>query len=74
MPRHWIGKGDRVRAEVLERTQPFFISEIEGACAGISRDTVRLVLRAMKAQGLMASTGKGRGAKWVNRSISPPVV
>lgn len=59
-------KGDRVRAEALKRTQPFSISEIEEACPGVSRDMVRLVLRAMKAEGLIASTGKGRGAKWVN--------
>lgn len=57
-------KGDRVRAEVQKRTLPFSISEIEQACPGISRDTVRMVLRAMKADGLIASTGKGRGAKW----------
>lgn len=54
-------KGDRIRSEVLKRTQPFSISEIEEACPGVSRDTVRLVLRAMKAEGLIASTGKGRG-------------
>lgn len=59
-------KSDRVRAEALKRTQPFSISEIEQACPGVSRDTVRLVLRAMKAEGLIAPTGKGRGAKWVN--------
>lgn len=58
-------KGDRVRAEVHKRMMPFSISEIEQACPGISRDTVRMVLRAMKAEGLIASTGKGRGAKWV---------
>jgi hypothetical protein len=29
---------------------------------------VRLVLRAMKREGLIAPTGKGRGAKWVNLS------
>lgn len=58
-------KGDRVRAEALKRTQPFSISEIEAACPGVSRDMVRLVLRAMKAEGLIASTGKGRSAKWV---------
>ena len=58
-------KGDRVRAEVHKRRIPFSISEIEQACPGISRDTVRMVLRAMKAEGLIASTGKGRGAKWV---------
>ena len=58
-------KGDRVRAEILRRREPFSISEIEGACPGVSRDMVRLVLRAMKAEGLIAPTGKGRGAKWV---------
>ena len=58
-------KGDRVRAVVLSRTLPFGISEIEDACPGISRDTIRQVLRAMKAEGLIAPTGKGRSAKWV---------
>ncbi|MBN0196657.1 cell filamentation protein Fic, partial [Pseudomonas aeruginosa] len=57
-------KGDRVRTEVLGRTQPFSISEIEEACPGVSRDMVRLVLRAMKSEELIESTGKGRGAKW----------
>jgi Fic family protein len=62
-------KGDRVRAEALKRTRPFAISEIEGACPGVSRDMVRLVLRAMKAERLIASTGKGRSAKWVNLAV-----
>lgn len=57
-------KGDRVRAEIMKRRLPFSISEIEAACPGVSRDMVRLVLRAMKAEGLIESTGKGRGAKW----------
>jgi Fic family protein len=58
-------KGDRVRAEILKRNLPFSISDIEQACPGISRDMVRLVLRSMKAEGLIAPTGKGRGAKWI---------
>jgi Fic family protein len=57
-------KGDRVRAEILKRQLSFSISDIEEACPGISRDTVRMVLRAMKTEGLIAPTGKGRGAKW----------
>lgn len=57
-------KGNRVRAEALGRSLPFSISEIENACPGVSRDMVRLVLRAMKSEGLIESTGKGRGAKW----------
>jgi Fic family protein len=65
-------KGERVRAQVLQRTLPFSISEIEEACPGVSRDMVRLVLRAMKAEGLITPTGKGRGAKWtVNPDRSP---
>lgn len=57
-------KSDRVRAEVFKRTLPFSISEIEEACPGISRDTVRMVLRALKAEGVIEPTGKGRSAKW----------
>jgi len=58
-------KGERVRTEVLGRILPFSISEIEDACPGMSRDMVRLVLRSMKSEGLIESTGKGRGAMWI---------
>ena len=64
-------KGDRVRTEILKRNLPFSISEIEEACPGVSRDMVRLVLRAMKTEGLIAPTGKGRGAKWINSQAKP---
>ncbi|MES5322809.1 Fic family protein [Alcaligenes phenolicus] len=57
-------KGYRERVEILKRNLPFSISEIEEACPGISRDMVRVVLRAMKAEGLITPTGKGRAAKW----------
>ncbi|WP_085582905.1 MULTISPECIES: Fic family protein [unclassified Pseudomonas] len=58
------GKSDRVRGEALKRSLPFSITEIEVSCPGISRDTVRMVLRSLKAEGLIESTGKGRSAKW----------
>ena len=64
-------KRDRVRAEVLKRKLPFSIGDIEEACPGISRDTVRLILRAMKAEGLIEPNGKGRGAKW--QRVQAPV-
>jgi Fic family protein len=57
-------KGDRVRAEVLRRTLPFSISDIEQACPGVSRDMVRLVLRTLKTEKVIEPTGKGRSAKW----------
>jgi Fic family protein len=55
---------ERVRAEILKRQLPFSISEVEEACPGISRDMVRVILRAMKTEGLIEPTGKGRAAKW----------
>lgn len=58
-------KTEQVREAVLARNAPFSISDIEASCAGVSRDTVRLVLREMKKEGLIASTGKGRSAKWI---------
>lgn len=65
-------KSARVRAEIMQRKLPFSISEIEMACPGVSRDTVRLVLRSMKSEGLIVSTGKGRGAKWINLTHHTP--
>lgn len=64
-------KGDRVRAQILKRNLPFSISDIEAACPGVSRDMVRLVLRAMKKEGLIEPTGKGRGAKWLSLTNDP---
>lgn len=61
------GKGSKselVRQAVHRRIKPFAISDIEGDCPGVSRDMIRLVLRQMRDDGLIASTGKGRGAKW----------
>lgn len=57
-------KSDRVRNEVLKRNLSFSISDIEQSCPGVSRDTVRMVLRTLKAEGLIESTGNGRSAKW----------
>ena len=57
-------KGDRVRAEIFKRHSSFSISEIEEACPGVSRDMVRVILRSMKAEGLIAPMGKGRAARW----------
>ncbi len=59
-------KRQQVRDAVPARKAPFSTSDIEAVCAGVSRDTVRLVLRAMKTEGIIASTGKGRSAKWIS--------
>ena len=56
-----------MHAEILKRTLPLSMSEIEEACPGISRDMVRVVLRTIKADGRIAPTGKGRGARTTRR-------
>ena len=61
------GKGTKtelIRQAVTRRMKPFSISDIEGDCPGVSRDMVRLVLRQMRDEGVIESTGRGRGAKW----------
>jgi len=47
------------------------LSLIHEACDAMpfSEGTVRLVLRALKSEGLIESTGKGRSAKWRNRPV-----
>lgn len=57
-------KGAHVRRVVERRLAPFAISEIEAECPGISRDMIRVVLRQMRAEGLLAVEGTGRGARW----------
>jgi Fic family protein len=61
-------KSAQVREAVLVKNAPFSISEIEADCPGVSRETVRIALRAMSGEGLISSTGKGRSAKWVRQS------
>jgi len=63
-------KTEQIRLAVLRRAQPFAISEIDQECTGVSRDMVRYVLRQMRDEGLIESTGVGRGAKW--RHIAKP--
>jgi Fic family protein len=59
-------KSDRVREAVGRQIRPFGITDIERECPDVSRETIRLVLRDMKAKGLLALTGRGRGARWRN--------
>jgi len=58
-------KSEHVRRAVLRRSLPFSISELERDCPGISRDTVRDVLRKLRDQGLVRAEGRGPGARWI---------
>lgn len=62
------GKGSKtqhIRLTIESMIGPFSISDIERACPSVSRDTVRLVLRQLRDEGLIMPQGKGRGAKWI---------
>ena len=43
---------------------PFAISDLERELPGVSRDMIRKVLRQLRDQGKIASSGTGRNAKW----------
>jgi len=44
--------------------QTFTIAELERACPGVNRATIRRVLREMRAQGQVKCLGTGRAAQW----------
>ena len=55
---------EMIRRLVEVRKTPFAISEIEDELPNVSRDMIRFVLRQMRDEGVIESTGIGRGAKW----------
>jgi Fic family protein len=58
-------KKERIRHWVLkEAPDSFRIQEVRRAVQGASDPTIRLVLREMRDEGLIAPTGTGRGAGW----------
>jgi Fic family protein len=59
-----ILKSQRVREAVERKVRPFRIVDIERECPDVSRETIRLVLRAMKKEGLIEPRGRGRGVRW----------
>ena len=58
-------KTEQIKLAVERKVGPFSISDIENECPGISRDMIRHVLRTLRNDGIIRSTGIGRGAKWV---------
>lgn len=61
------GKGsktEQVRTAVGRMIKPFAISELQKLTPGVSKEMVRHVLRQMRDEGILASEGTGRGARW----------
>jgi len=42
----------------------FSLRELEAKCVGVSRDTIRAVLKQQRAQGNFVCQGRGAGARW----------
>ena len=61
-------KTERVKQAILKRLKPFSLSEITDECPGISHATIKKVLRQLRDEGKIESTGVGRGAKWVKKN------
>lgn len=59
-----MNKSDLVRSAVLRRVGPFTSTEIERECPSVSHELVRLVMRQLRDEGVIALQGRGRGAKW----------
>lgn len=57
-------KAQHIRLTIENMIGPFAISDIENACPSVSRDTIRLVLRQLRDEGVISPSGKGRNAKW----------
>ena len=67
------GKGsktEQIKLAINKRFKPFSISDIENECPGISRDMIKNVLRQLRDDGEIESTGVGRGAKWIKKNFN----
>jgi Fic family protein len=57
-------KTETVRRAILAFPGEFAISDVERACPGVSREMIRLVLRALQKEKRIVCLGRGRSARW----------
>jgi hypothetical protein len=57
-------KAALVRDAIARLPQTFRVVDIEAACPGVGRDWIRKILRQMKGENLLRSTGYGLNARW----------
>lgn len=60
-------KGGAVRHAVARLPDQFSMRELRKACPGVSPEMVRVVLRELHKDGLIAPSGKGPGTVWKKR-------
>ena len=57
-------KSDLLRRAILDQVGPFALAEILAVVPAASRQLIKKILQAMKQQGVVKLTGRGRGALW----------
>jgi Fic family protein len=57
-------KAQLVRAVIARQQGSFSVGNLERACPGVGRDWIRTILRKMKNDGELRSSGHGAGARW----------
>ena len=50
----------------------FYLTDLERACPGVSRDMIRRVLRQLKKDGRVECLGRGPGALWRKKEVTTP--
>jgi hypothetical protein len=57
-------KTQMIEAAIGKFGGAFSLSQLEGACPGVSRDMIRFALRNLQEQGIVECLGRGPGAEW----------
>jgi Fic family protein len=63
-------KSKLVRESIAAQLGPFTLASLEQACPGVSRDTIRQVLRELQSLNMVECLGRGPGAQWRNKGIT----
>jgi len=67
-------KTERIEAAVRAFPGEFTLMELEKACAKVSHDMVRKVLRDLREVGTVECRGRGPGARWRKKDDTNPIV
>jgi hypothetical protein len=64
-------KTDLVKLAIDAAVGSFTLADLERNCPGVSRDMIRHVLRNLQKQGEVECQGRGPGANWRKKVITP---
>ncbi len=59
------GKSELIRRAALAQVGPFTLADVQAEVPAVSEPLIKKVLSALKGEGRLQLTGRGRGARWV---------